>query len=155
MNLIIKQKILSWFDSYNIYDENGNVLYVVKGQLSWGHKFIVFDSNGQELGCIKEKILSFLPIYEIYKNNNKIGQIKRKFTLFKPKFYCDLGGYEIEGNVWERKYQIKKNNNIVATINKKFLSLSDTYIIETSKEESFNVLLIAIAIDADNCNDND
>ena len=31
-----KQRMFSWFDSYDIYDEYGNTLFVVKGQLSWG-----------------------------------------------------------------------------------------------------------------------
>lgn len=37
MILRFKQRFFSWFDSYDIYDENGNTVYVVKGQFSWGH----------------------------------------------------------------------------------------------------------------------
>lgn len=37
MKLLFKQRMFSWFDSYDIYDENENTVYVVKGQLSWGH----------------------------------------------------------------------------------------------------------------------
>lgn len=36
MKLLFKQRLFSWFDSYEIYDESGNTVYVVKGQLSWG-----------------------------------------------------------------------------------------------------------------------
>ncbi len=36
MKLLFKQRLFSWFDSYDIYAENGSVLYEVKGQLSWG-----------------------------------------------------------------------------------------------------------------------
>ena len=35
MKLLFKQRLFSWFDSYDIYDEAGNTVYVVKGQLSW------------------------------------------------------------------------------------------------------------------------
>ena len=35
MKLLFKQRLFSWFDSYDIYDEFGNTVYVVKGQLSW------------------------------------------------------------------------------------------------------------------------
>ena len=38
MKLLFKQRLFSWFDSYDIYDEAGNTVYVVKGQFSWGHK---------------------------------------------------------------------------------------------------------------------
>ena len=50
MKLLFKQRMFSWFDSYDIYDEAGNTVYVVKGQLSWGHMLKIFDANGNELG---------------------------------------------------------------------------------------------------------
>ena len=37
MKLLFKQRFFSWFDSYDIYNEAGDTVYVVKGQLSWGH----------------------------------------------------------------------------------------------------------------------
>ena len=151
MKLIIKQKILSWFDSYNVYDENNNVIYIIKGKLAWGHKFIICDSFGNELGIIKEKFFSFPPKFEIYKNNEKIGVIKQKLTILKPKYYCDLKNYEVEGNFWELQYKIKKDSKVIATIDKKLFAWGDTYVIDTSEEDSFNVLLITVAIDAAKC----
>ena len=37
MKLLFRQRFFSWFDSYDIYDEQGNVVYTVEGKLSWGH----------------------------------------------------------------------------------------------------------------------
>ena len=42
MKLLFRQRFFSWFDSYDIYDEFGNTVYVVKGQLSWGHKLVIY-----------------------------------------------------------------------------------------------------------------
>ena len=36
MKLLFKQRFFSWFDSYDIFDEYGNIVYVVKGQFYWG-----------------------------------------------------------------------------------------------------------------------
>lgn len=36
MKLIFKQRFFSWFDSYDIYNEEGNIFYKIKGQLAWG-----------------------------------------------------------------------------------------------------------------------
>lgn len=36
MRLWFKQRFFSWFDSYDIYDEDGNTVYTVEGQLAWG-----------------------------------------------------------------------------------------------------------------------
>lgn len=49
MKLLFKQRLFSWFDSYDIYDEFGNTVYVVKGQLSWGHKLVIYDADGNEI----------------------------------------------------------------------------------------------------------
>lgn len=37
MKLLIKQRVFSWTDTYDIYDEYGNVRYFVKGDffLDW------------------------------------------------------------------------------------------------------------------------
>ena len=48
MKLLFKQRLFSWFDSYDIYDEAGNTVYVVKGQFSWGHKLAIYDAYGNE-----------------------------------------------------------------------------------------------------------
>lgn len=154
MKLIIKQKIISWFDSYNVYDEKGNIVYVVKGKLAWGHKFVIYDATGKELGCINEKIITLLPMFEIYEGKEKVGYIKQKLTFIKPKYVCDLGDYEIDGDFWALNYKIKKSGTPVASVNKKFFSITDTYTIDCQKEDSFNILLIVVAIDAINCSAN-
>lgn len=48
MKLLFKQRIFSWLDSYDIYDENGDTVYTVKGQLSLGHKLFIYNSLTQD-----------------------------------------------------------------------------------------------------------
>ena len=36
MKLYFKQRFFSWFDSYDIYLEDGSTFYTVEGPLSWG-----------------------------------------------------------------------------------------------------------------------
>lgn len=43
MKLLFKQRFFSWFDSYDIYDESGQIIYQVEGRLSWGHKLVIYD----------------------------------------------------------------------------------------------------------------
>ena len=47
MKLLFKQRLFSWFDSYDIYDEFGNTVYLLKGKFSWGYKSVIYyaDSN--------------------------------------------------------------------------------------------------------------
>ena len=65
MRLLFKQRMFSWFDSYDIYDENENTVYVVKGQFAWGHCLKIFDASGWEVGTVKQKVLTLLPKLEI------------------------------------------------------------------------------------------
>ena len=78
MKLLFKQRLFSWFDSYDIFDEDGNTVYVVKGQLSWGHLLKIYDKNGNEIGMVKQRIFSFLPKFEIYENRQNYCQRAQK-----------------------------------------------------------------------------
>ena len=48
MRMLFKQRFFSWFDSYDIYDEEGKVLFTVEGQPSWGHCLHILDSQRSE-----------------------------------------------------------------------------------------------------------
>lgn len=62
MQLLIKQRVFSFTDTYDVYDENQNQRYFVKGELfSFGHKIHVFDQSGKEIGSISEKIFKLFP----------------------------------------------------------------------------------------------
>lgn len=151
MKMLIKQRFLSWFDSYDVYDVNDEVLYVCKGQFSWGHTLKVFDQNERELGMIKEKVWSFLPKFEVYKNDVLIGTIAKEFTFLTPKFNIDYNSWKVEGDVFSWDYEVKdKDNNLVSTIKKKIWKLTDTYEIDVvNKEDCLNVLMLVLAIDID------
>ena len=41
MRLLFRQRFFSWFDSYDIYNDNEETVYTVKGQLSIGRAIIV------------------------------------------------------------------------------------------------------------------
>ena len=66
MKLLFKQRLFSWFDSYDIYNEAGQTVYTVRGQLSWGHCLKIYDAQGHEIGTVKERVLTLLPKFETY-----------------------------------------------------------------------------------------
>ncbi len=153
MKLLFKQKIFSWFDSYDIYDESGNTIFTVKGQLSWGHCFKIFDCYGNHIGTVKERIFTFLPKFEIYMGNNYIGSIQKEFSFFKPKYNVDFMGWYVTGNFWGWDYQILNNAGFpVANISKQLFNWSDTYIIDVANpNDALGALMLVIAIDAEKC----
>ena len=156
MKLYFKQRFFSWFDSYDIYDEQGNTLYVVKGQLAWGHCLKIFDRTGNEVGTVKERILTFLPKFEIYLGDQYLGCIKKEFTLFKPQFTIDYNGWQIQGNFMEWDYQITNASGTeVASISKELFHMTDQYVIDVRGDEnSLIVLMFVLAMDAEKCSRN-
>ena len=100
MRLIFKQRLFSWFDSYDIYDEAGNTVFTVEGQLSWGHCLKIFASDGSELGTVKEKVLTLLPKFELYLGDRYIGSVKKRFTLFRNVYDINCRGWTVDGDIF-------------------------------------------------------
>ena len=152
MKLIFKQRFFSWFDSYDIYDEQGNTVYVVKGALSWGHLLRIYDAFGNEVGCVKEKVLTFLPKFEMYIGPNYVGCIKKRLS-FRPKFDVEYNGWHVEGNFIEWSYNIiDPFYRCVATVSKAIWNWTDTYVINVADEkDALCALMLVLAIDAEKC----
>ncbi len=156
MKLLFKQRFFSWFDSYDIYNEAGETVYVVKGQLSWGHCLKIFDTNGNEIGMVKQRIFTFLPKFELYMGAQYIGCISKELSLFKPKYNIDCKGWHIEGNFFEWDYSIiDVNGQQVAIVSKELFNWTDTYSIEVcNPEDAIYALMLVLAIDAEKCSRN-
>ena len=156
MKLLFKQRIFSWIDSYDIYDEKGNTVYIVKGQISFGHRLKIYDADGNEIGTVKERVLALLPKFEMYMGEHYIGCIHKEFTLFKPKFNIDCNGWNMEGDFMEWDYRILdvfgKN---IATVSKEFFNWTDTYVIDVcDPKDALCTLMLVLAIDAEKCSRN-
>lgn len=151
MKLIFKQRIFSFFDSYDIYDDLGNTIFKVKGRFSFGKHFDIYDSSERLIGYLKSEIFTFRPKFKAYANDKFIGCITKELTFFRPKFTIDLNGWQVEGDFREWDYHIEDAlGNYVATASKDLYKFADTYIIEIpNSENALAVLMIVLAIDAE------
>ncbi len=153
--MYFKQRIFSWLDSYDIFDENGDVLYTVKGQLSFSHSFVIFDRYDRKIAEVNQKILTFLPKFEISINGTSFGTISKELTLFTPKYSLDRMGWRMEGDIFQWEYDIKDaSGGVIAYVSKQLFKLMDTYEINVLDDEnSLIALLFVLAVDAANCGD--
>ena len=153
MKLLFKQRFFSWFDSYDIYDEGGNTVFTVKGELSWGHLLRIYDKHGNEMGCIKERVFTWLPKFEMYLGENYIGSINKEFSFFKPRFNIDYNGWLVDGDWFEWDYTISNSNGCcVASVSKELWNWTDTYVIDVrDPEDAIYALMLVLAIDAEKC----
>ena len=156
MKLLFKQRLFSWFDSYDIYDELGNTVFTVRGELSWGHLLRIYDSMGNEVGYIKEKVLTWLPKFEMYIGENYVGSINKEFTFFKPKFNVEYKDWEVEGDWTEWDYTIvDRMGREVAAVTKEIFKFTDTYVIDVNDPQNvIYALMLVLAIDAEKCSRN-
>ncbi|MBQ9860081.1 MAG: LURP-one-related family protein [Clostridia bacterium] len=157
MKLLFKQRLFSWFDSYDIFNEAGETVYVVKGQLAWGHCLKIFDAAGNELGMVKQKLLTWLPTFEMYLQGQYLGRIKREFTFFRPRYAIDCNGWQVEGSFFEWDYTIRNAaGQSIATVTKELFNWTDTYSIEVADHrDALCALMLVLAIDAEKCSRND
>ena len=156
MRLYFKQRLFSWFDSYDIYDEAGDIVYTVEGKLSWGHCLHILDAYGNHIGTVQERVLTLLPKFELYENGAYVGCIQKVFTFFTPRFDIDCNGWQVEGSFLEWDYTVTEPcGGLVATITKELFHWTDTYVIDVPDPgNALRVLMLVLSIDAEKCSRN-
>ena len=157
MKLLIKQRVFSWTDTYDVYDEERNPKYFVKAEfLALGHQIHVYDRFDNEIGMVKQKLFTLLPAFEIEIGGRNFGRIQKKFSFFKPKYDLEYNGWRCEGDFLAWNYDVYSGCSAVVHISKEILHWGDTYVIDIfNPEDEIMALMLAIAIDAANCTQND
>lgn len=156
MKLLIKQRVFSWTDTYDVYDSEGNAKYFVKAEMfAFGHQIHVYDKvSDNEVGGVFQKLLTFMPKFEIEIGGRSMGEIRKQFTLFKQRYDVDYNGWTVEGNFLCWDYDVYSSGNKIAHISKELFHWGDTYVIDIEHpEDELMALLLVIAIDAANCNE--
>lgn len=151
--LLIKQRVFSWSDTYDIYDEYNNKKYLVTADIiALKHCLRVYDRNHREVGVVRERLLSFLPCFDIETGGKEIGTIQKKFSFFHPEYELDYKGWRIEGDFPGWNYDVYQGCSSIIHISKELLNWGDTYVIDfaDSADELLGLMLV-VAIDAANC----
>ncbi len=153
MKLLFKQRFFSWFDSYDIYDEQGDTVFTVKGQLSWGHLLNIYDRTGECIGTVREKLLTLLPKFEMYMGERYVGSINRELSLFTPQYNIDCMGWRVHGDLFQWEYTIEDAaGGCVAAVSKQLFNFTDTYVIDVlNPDDALPALMLVLAIDAEKC----
>lgn len=156
MKLLFKQRFFSWFDSYDIYDQNGRTVFTVEGQPAWGHKLHILDSYGRHIATLRQEIFTFMPRFNMFISEREVGSIRKEFTFFKPSFVIDFNGWFVDGDFFEWDYHIyDAHGRAVAAISKELFNFTDTYTIDVENDDdALCALMVTLAIDAEKCSRN-
>ena len=161
MKLYFKQRMFSWFDSYDIYymndgEETGAVAFTVEGKLAWGHCLHILDPQGRHIATVQQQVLTFLPKFDMYVGDEYVGTIRKEFTFLRPSFNLDYNGWRVEGSFMEWDYAIVDGSGSqVAAVSKELFHWTDTYVIDVADErDALYALMVVLAIDAEKCSRN-
>lgn len=149
MKLYIKQKVFSFTDSFNVYDQWGKTAYTVQGKLfSIGKKLYVFDTFDREVAYIEQKVLSFLPRYFVFTNGEQRAEIVKNFTFFRHKYTVEGLGWEVNGNFLAHDYEVTRAGVPIIRISKQWLSFGDCYELDIADgEDTVLAVSVVLAID--------
>lgn len=154
MQLRIKQRVFSWTDSYDVYDETGRAKYFVKAEfLTLGHQIHIYEKDtGREVGSVHQRLLTLLPKFDIVIDGREVGCVSKQLSLFTPQYNVDFQGWEASGDFLGWNYSVTRGDYEVMAIYKELLSWGDTYVMEFEDPAcEIPGLLLVIAIDAANC----
>jgi len=151
-NLVMKKKILSIREHYDLEDVAGTKLGEADGNLfQFPAKFTVVDTTGSELMHLEGKIFSLRHEFTFYNNvGEELGTIKRKIVkLIGEEFWLEKDGVEfmrIYGNFTEHDYQMEVNGVQVASVHKKWVSVRDQFEVSIAGDVDHRVVIGAVIV---------
>jgi uncharacterized protein YxjI len=151
-NLVLKKKILSVREHYDLEDVTGAKLGEADGNLlQFPAKFVVVDMSGSELMRLEGKVISLRNQFTFYDNvGAKLGTIKKKIVkLIGEEFWVERDGVEfmrIYGNFTEHDYQMQVNGVQVASVHRKWVSVRDTLEVSITGDVDHLVVIGAVIV---------
>ena len=149
MKLYMKEKLFSFHDRFTIKDENGWDKYYVEGEfLSLGKRLHLLNSFGEEVALIRQELFTLMPRYTVSVAGREIARIRKEFTLFLQRYVIDGLGWEVEGSVWEHRYEIRKNGRLIVAIDKEWMTWGDSYVLDIV-DPADEILALAVVLTID------
>jgi uncharacterized protein YxjI len=150
MRYVMKQRLFTLTDDYDVTDAEGNAVYYVDGKLiSLGKQLSFQDMEQRELAFIKQKLLNWGPTYEIWHQGELEAVVKKElFTFFHCVFHVDEPGHDAltaEGNFNDHEYVFTRAGRQVASVSEQWFTFADTYGVEVDEQED-PVLILACTV---------
>lgn len=152
MELLIRNKWVSFSESSSVKDINENDKFFVQGQaFSLSRKKYVQSLEHKDLYMVRNKIFYFFERKALVYNNKEeiVAKVKRKFFSLHDHYRIEssLGDLQIRGNIFEFNYSITLNGKEVGHIARR-ISVRDSFVLtlDDDLEAAFFVALV-IAID--------
>ena len=117
MKLVLKEKVFTLKERFNVTDEQEQPLYSIEGKFfSWGHQFDVEDASGTHVAHIQQKVLALLPRYFITCDGMEEMELKGHLNIIHPHYTLETpdGDWEVRGDFLHHEYTIQKGEETIA-----------------------------------------
>ena len=153
MKIYVKQKVISWSNSFTVKDEYGDDRWYAKSEIfSLGLKLHVIDADGVERALIRRKLWTpFFPRCTIDINNDQYLLYKHP-ALFKQDFRLEGTDWRLWGDYTAHEYQLFSGGDAVMRMSKKWFSWGDSYELDIA-DPGDELLSLCIALSVDMIND--
>jgi uncharacterized protein YxjI len=151
-DLVLKKKILSLREHYDLEDREGRKLGEAEGNLfQLPAKFSVQDADGAAVMIIEGKVFSLRKQFTFHDPAGaELGTIYKKIVkLIGEEFWVEKNGLEfmhIYGNFTEHDYQMVINGVQVATVHRKWLTIRDQLGVSITGDVDHRVVLGAVVV---------
>lgn len=82
MKLLIKQRVFSWTDTYDVYDEYDEPKYFVKAEMfRLTHQIHIYDRDRNEIGMIKQRFFTLMPTFDIEINGRRLAVLRKNLPF--------------------------------------------------------------------------
>ena len=150
MRFILRQKIFSLRDVFQIKDENDEPAYeIVSKILALRRTFVMRDRDENEVAVIKRKIFAIRPtFYLTFADGSKALLKKKFFSWFSSKYFLNFNGQDIVilGDFLEHEYDFLIDDEPIASVSKKWFSWTDTYGVDLADEKIAPLVLACVVI---------
>ena len=149
MKLYMKEKVFFFHDRFTIRDESGRDKYFVEGEfLSLGKRLHLLNAHGEEVALIRQELFTLMPRFTVSVAGREIASIRKEFTFFFQRYVIDGLGWEVEGSIWEHRYEIRKNGRTIVAIDKEWMTWGDSYCLDIADpRDELLVLAVVLTID--------
>ena len=110
MKLVLKEKVFTLKERFNVTDEQEQPLYSVEGKFfSWGHQLDIEDASGAHMAHIKQKVFALLPRYFITCDGMEEMELKGHLNIIHPHYTQEPpdGDWEVRGVCLHHAYTLQ------------------------------------------------
>jgi len=144
----IKERLLAIGAKFNVYDEDGNNIFISEAdKFDIGKNINIYDSNKRKVLYMRQQVRLGSHKYIAYDENmREIATIKKEFMIPEYNITGSVGIMNMSSSsILGRNYEIKKDGITLGRINKEFTLGRDSYFLEVINEE-YTLFFIGLLI---------